>query len=159
MGALLIDLPFYEKGLALHDSRLAFYLSPRSIEQPQLHRANNDQQRTKNIHSPIWLYRHRGKFGDAYVALLILGILIASGGVMGLTCVSNSRRFRRIGFLSVGLLLDAVTCGSTAIGCLPWDWWTCLYDGQQHNKREELHGDKLYRKAVNFKLGHYRLPE
>ena len=45
-----------------------------------------------------------------------------------------------------GILLDGVATTSGFIGCLPWGWWRCLYDGQEHSKEERLHrGESLER--------------
>lgn len=47
------------------------FLAPRSVEQPTLQPTNDNQQNAKEIHSPIRLYGHHGKFGDVYTALAI----------------------------------------------------------------------------------------
>jgi IS1 family transposase len=42
-----------------------------------------------------------------------------------------------------GLLLDAIATTSGCVGSLPWDWWTCLRDGQEHGQREYLHNGTI----------------
>jgi hypothetical protein len=37
--------------------------------------------------------------------------------------------------ISLGAMFLGI--GSACIGCLPWDWWRCLSDGQRHTKRQQ----------------------
>jgi hypothetical protein len=39
-----------------------------------------------------------------------------------------------------GVFIGLVGSLFGAIGCLPRDWWSCLYDGQEHNENYDPHG-------------------
>jgi IS1 family transposase len=110
--------------------------------------------------SPRSIYRHGRKFADDYgivciiLSLPVSSILMFVGLLIGcprrLLC--GGRRWWGFLIFGVGLLLDCLACTSGAIGCLPWDWWGCLHDGQQHSQREYPHGDKLYHKKYLTRL-------
>ena len=81
-------------------------------------------------------YRHGGgKFGDRYGLLSIL-CLWGIAGVLVWCGADRLDRGRRLGgwlLISIGVLCDALGCAIGCIGCMPWDWWRCLHDGQQHS--------------------------
>ncbi|PYV76722.1 MAG: hypothetical protein DMG96_13200 [Acidobacteria bacterium] len=45
-----------------------------------------------------------------------------------------------ISLLTIGLVLVFGGLTSLVIGCLPWQWWGCLHDGQEHSKNQQRHG-------------------
>lgn len=117
-------------------------------EEPYLEGASDHQKQIESPSSPISPiplgtgYRHGGKFGDTYgmlsifLSLPIAGLFIVLGGLR------LDRGLRRSGWCLIfgGIALDVAACVSGAIGCLPWDWWRCLHDGQEHSKEQEFHG-------------------
>jgi IS1 family transposase len=66
------------------------------------------------------------------VSIIIGGVRIHQGARVGGWCL-----------IAGGVALDALACASGAVGCLPWDWWTCLHDGQEHSQGEYFHGGKI----------------
>jgi hypothetical protein len=43
---------------------------------------------------------------------------------------------------------------SAVIGCLPWDWRTCLHDGQQHSEKQEFHNPIIVTQKL-LTIGNY----
>jgi transposase len=57
--------------------------------------------------------------------------------------LEDGRRFSgRIIFVG-GLLLYLAAALSSMIGCLPWDWWRCLHDCQDHSEYQGCHGGDI----------------
>jgi IS1 family transposase len=96
-----------------------------------------------NAIPPIFRYRHGGKFGDEYGFMCVC---LGWGGAWFLIVYGCVRlligRRRVFGFtlLGCGIVLDVIATMSGAIGCLPWDWWGCLHDGQRHSQNQHFHG-------------------
>jgi len=96
--------------------------------------------------NPIPRYRHGGKFDDSYgFACIVAGYILTVPFVWrGLDNVESGRRLRGWGLFAIGILCDALATGSLIVGCLPWSWWTCLHDGNEHSDNEYFHGEKVY---------------
>jgi len=128
------------------DMSLPLYSSKRSKSETHTESANEDQQPSENhvgAVPPIRLriYRHGGQFADNYGFLCIcLGWVIA--GVLVFLGSGRVLDKRSAGWslLTVGVLLDILATCSGFIGCLPWNWWRCLHDGQEHSNNQEFHG-------------------
>jgi len=45
-----------------------------------------------------------------------------------------------IALAAIGFALVCGSLMSLIIGCLPWNWWRCLHDGQEHSQRDVFHG-------------------
>src|SRR5690349_4752890 len=134
-----------------------------SPEKRRLKAANHNQEEIESPIRPIGpilfrgSYRHGGKFADSYGLLCIFGcygltfILIATGGI-----VSGDLGCRLYGWslIALGLLLGLLATLSGIIGCLPWNWWGCLHDGEEHSKDREFHsGDTVTQKLLT--IPHY----
>src|SRR5882724_3097314 len=119
-----------------------FRLSPKN---DALKNTDYNQQSAKNPNAPIKpvsvsTYRHGDRFTDNYGMLCIICGLVLS---LVIGCWGGSRivrGLRRSGWclIVVALLLDFSACASGAIGCLSWNWWHCLQDGQEHSHNEKL---------------------
>lgn len=95
--------------------------------------------------SPIPRYRHGGKFADVYGLYCICGGCLVSIILIcwGMFRLEDGRRFSgRIIFVG-GLLLYLAAALSSMIGCLPWDWWRCLHDCQDHSEYQGCHGGDI----------------
>ncbi|MGB9119048.1 MAG: hypothetical protein WCE73_00375, partial [Candidatus Angelobacter sp.] len=116
----------------------------REIQKNNLQNADNDQKTIETPDStigPVSIYRHGGKFADDYGMLFIflsLAVSIALGA-LGLILVIERWRVSGWCIFALALALDGTACASGAIGCLPWDWWRCLHDGQQHSQNQQIH--------------------
>lgn len=96
---------------------------------------------TQMVH-PVLSYRHGGKFGDRYGFLCIMLLWVTS-------CVptwkgadlleAGGRRLKGWSLIALAVLLLALGASIGAVGCMPWDWWRCLHDGQEHSQREVIH--------------------
>ena len=113
--------------------------------------ANNKQCSRKQegcAVNPIPRYRHGGNFSDSYgfacITAALLGVCILVW--IGADCLDAGRRLRGWLLIGSGIMLDGLAFASIGIGCLPWNWWACLHDGQQHSQQEYPHGDKVYHK-------------
>jgi hypothetical protein len=101
--------------------------------------AYEDQQASKDDGStipPILVkYRNGSKFADNHGFLCIcLGRGLTSvRDWFGANAVLDGRR--RIGWTLIGLAVtgNVLATASGRIGCLPWSWWGCLHDGQEHS--------------------------
>jgi hypothetical protein len=106
-------------------------------------RTSNSDQNPREYHigyvPPISPYRHGGQFGDIYGFLCIAwacwgGFGVALWGVVKLAYANAWRRcYSGISLLLIGLILVFGALTSLIIGCLPWYWWACLHDGQEHS--------------------------
>jgi hypothetical protein len=113
---------------------------------------NNQSPREDYIDAvpPIGVHRHGGEFGDAYGFLSIawalwIGFSVLLWGVARLAWSDSWRRcYSGVFLLSVGLVLVSAAITSLMIGCLPWDWETCLHDGQEHSQRQIFHGETIH---------------
>ena len=92
-------------------------------------------------------FRHGSRFADDYGFLCICigwglaGVLIFAG------CDRRGRAGRCL--LIAGIVLDGLATTSGCVGCLPWDWWSCLHDGQEHSQRDYFHsGESVTRKSL-----------
>jgi len=113
-------------------------------QKPHLQETNDHQQSTKSPISPvspILHYKHGGEFADSYGFLCIFGSYGITGLLVFFGCSYIDRRQRSRGywFIGGGLAIGLIGCISGIIGCLPWDWWRCLHDGQEHSKEECCH--------------------
>ena len=134
-----------------HLLRLPANYTESPAQQEYLQSTDYHQQETEYPRPPICpvpptVYRHGGQFADRYgtvcifVSLPINGILMVCG--FWSICIRRLK-LRGIVLLVTGVVLDFLACASGAIGCLPWDWWRCLHDGQQHSQRKNLHGGTI----------------
>jgi len=99
-------------------------------------------EKSRENHVNLFPVGHRSGFtnDDGFISI---GFTWGAAGV--LICLGTIRildRKRRVGWLLIcsGVLLDALATASGCIGCLPWNWWACLHDGQEHSQREIFHG-------------------
>ena len=154
-----LSLPPHFVPLVSHLVSLASDIPQSSAKQPYLQDARCCQKERKYPYPPIspvsfgTSYRHGGQFADTYGMLCILGSLLGSCCVMSWG-LSRRRTFSRYFLFGVGITLDAIACVSGAVGCLPWDWWACLHDGQEHSQRKIFHsGESVSQKYLtNFSL-------
>jgi hypothetical protein len=94
---------------------------------------------------PISSYRHGGKFADSYGLICIFGAWGITGILLlrGWNRLDRGYKLRGYSLIIAGILLDALACASGAIGCLPWDWWRCLHDCQEHSQNEYFHSPNI----------------
>lgn len=75
---------------------------------------------------------------DGYVfmgiAWCLAGLLVCIGTIR----VIGGKRRAGIFLLLGGIVLDDLATASGVIGCLPWNWWGCLHDGQEHDGVDEV---------------------
>jgi hypothetical protein len=108
-------------------------------------RANEYQNASKRdvqIIPSVFCYGHGGEFADRYGALCVAGAWLLSlwGGI-----IWRDRRILGGFLLALGLVLDIAATASGLIGCLPWNLWGCLHDGQDHHSEHSMpHIDKVY---------------
>jgi IS1 family transposase len=85
-------------------------------------------------------YRHGGQFGDAHWLGFVMGGYI--GTILffgwGLWVTLDGKRWGW-GLMLIGVSLDILATTSAGIGCLPWDWRTCLHEHQERNQGQVLH--------------------
>jgi len=100
-----------------------------------------DKQR--NTVYPVTRYRHGGKFADSYgfACIAVFYVLTIPFVWCGCDRIWNGHRFSGSILLIIGFSCDILAHVILGIGCLPWDWWRCLHDGQEHSQREYLHHD------------------
>ena len=125
--------------------------NPERVLVRSMQTADDYQQPTERPISPVRpisfrrVHRHRGKFADSYGVLFILGMLFIAISLGCTIAICFNRGWRWQGFCLVGraLALDLCGCLSGIIGCLPWNWWGCLHDGQEHSQRNYLHSGEI----------------
>lgn len=107
--------------------------------------------------SPIPMYRHGGKFADSYGLLCIFGAWGGTWVLLWLGCdrIDSGRRLSGWSLIVGGILLDTLACTTGAIGCLPWDWWKCLHDDQNHSDIEQLHYDNTVPQKCSLTTSNY----
>ena len=138
--SFLVDLSFHQCGLVLEAPQC-------SAQKPYLQEADDYQQSTKSPYAPIGpvlRYRHGGKFADSYGMLSIFAALliaIALGWPVG-WCFDRRHTVMGWCLIALAIILDVGGCVSGIVGCLPWNWWACLHDGQEHSQSEYFHGGK-----------------
>jgi hypothetical protein len=120
---------------------------------------SNHEQSSREYHvkfiPPVFAtFRHGSRFADDF-GLLCLGggfgltlILIFAGFCL---CFSGWMRTGWV-LMILGIVCDVLSAATLWIGCLPWDWWHRLHDGQEHSEREYFHGDKLYHRKYLTRL-------
>jgi IS1 family transposase len=159
-GNHLLPLSAHPHSLSRGFSRLMLDEFERPTQQNYLQNPDSNQEKIESPSTPVGqislraTYRHGGKFADDYGVLTIIlclpmsGIMMAIGLLVGCPrrLLAGGRRWWGFVLFGFGLLLDIAACLSGAIGCLPWDWWHCLHDGQEHSQYDSFHGDKLYYK-------------
>ena len=126
---------------------LSFNRPERAPQKIYLKTANTDQQQTEDPITPIGpispgcRYRHGGKFADDYGMICIFISVFAAIGLIpyGLIRRDCGHRYSGWGLCVLGVCLAILACVSGAIGCLPWNWWGCLRDGQQHSQNYDGH--------------------
>jgi len=147
-------LPLHPTALPFHFHRLYANHTKSPTEQRYLKCADSHQEQIESPCPPICpvpsssVYRHGGELADNYGIPIIFGMLFSAIALGWPIAVCFYRGWRWQGFCLIGctLVLDVGGCLSGIIGCLPWDWWRCLHDGQEHSQRECFHGNKLYHK-------------
>lgn len=139
-----LDGFFQNTSLPVHVVGLPFNSSEGSEQKPDLKTTNNHQQKIENPQSPIRptsCYRHGGKFADSYGMFCIISTLLVCiplGG-WGLIRIDRGNRWSGYLLLLFAIVLDAMACGSGAIGCLPWEWRECLHNSQTGNQYQRFH--------------------
>jgi hypothetical protein len=126
-----------------------------AVKNAPLEAANSDQQPIKNPYcqvQPIPTYRHGDWFTDNYGMFCIICCLPLSALIMvwGGNRIDRGSRWSGRCLIIVGLLLDFTACASGAIGCLPWNWWTCLHDGQEHSQNYDIHNGEYITAFSSF---------
>jgi hypothetical protein len=137
----------HDKPLLTHGNSLSADCLQSPTQQNDLQSTNYYQAQVEGPVPPVrpvsfvFFYRHGGKFGDTYGMLCIVSSLSISGSIIvwGLFRIGRRRRLSGWFLFGLGLALDCAACASGFIGCLPWDWWRCLHDGQEHSQRERFH--------------------
>ena len=151
---------------SLHSKQGTFHqisLTPNSTQcSPQKQYLQTAYYRQQKVKAPICpvrpisfggTYRHGGKFADFYGLLCIAcgyGLtlfLIPIGGYF----IDRGTRLWGWGLIGLGLLGGLLATLSGIIGCLPWDWWRCLKDGQDHSEYQNSHsGDTVTQKLLTM---------
>jgi hypothetical protein len=105
----------------------------------------------REIVDPVSRYRHGDRFSDSYgmacgfVALAVTCLTVW----VGADCLERGNRRKGWTLIVIGILFDALGFASVGIGCLPWNWWRCLHDGQQHSDNQQFHdGEIVPRKCL-----------
>jgi hypothetical protein len=142
---LLVD---DEIDIVRHNPSLSLNRSKSSEKQPRLEGTYGNQQQTEHPYSPVCpvsSYRHGGKFADSYGMFCIVVALLAAIALGWPIGYCFDRRHTVVGWCLIALfiILDVGGCLSGIIGCLPWNWWTCLHDKQQHSQREDVHSGTI----------------
>jgi len=141
------ELATHGNTLSCHFMGLALNEPHSSTEKPNLETARESQKEIKPPRSPIRpipsrsRYRHGRKFSDSYGMLCIFLSMFVSIALVGCGGLRFDRGRRVAGALLIvgGFVLDALACVSGAVGCLPWDWWRCLHDGEEHSDNNGFH--------------------
>jgi hypothetical protein len=83
---------------------------------------------------------------DDYVLLFMFGCFVVAipFGAFGMFFALDGRRGRGLFFIFLAVLCVSGAVVSGILGCLPWNWWTCLHDGQEHSQKQEFQ----YRQAA-----------
>lgn len=136
---------FEVSGLISHALSLPFYSSEGSIGGAHPYNAYYNQDSAKSpaclIH-PIPSYRHGGEFADSYGLLCVWGCWMLGGGLFARGLLRKVLRRRSGGdwaLMLSGALFSFIGALIGAIGCLPWNWWRCLHDGQEHTQNQGFH--------------------
>ena len=132
-----------------HDCNLCSDSPQRHYRATNTHKSDNDQTARKDdislIPSVLPYFRHGSSFADNY-GLLCICVGWGLTFVFGLSgfCLLFKRRLC-VGWvlISLGISCDVLSCASLWIGCLPWNWRTCLDDGQEHSQRNYFHGGEI----------------
>jgi len=125
--------------LPFHAKTLPFYRLQGSVCRTNAKNTNYDQNCTEHPTCavyPIPRYRHGGKFGDSYGLLCVWAVWIIAALLIwgGIESFSRRRRFSGWCLIFGDLGPDFLVSATCAIGCLPWDWWRCLHDGQERSQ-------------------------
>jgi IS1 family transposase len=147
----LLALESHFVPLSNHLSRLSSYRTKSPTQQQDLETAYHYQQQVESPVGPICPvtlarhYRHGGKFADSYGVLCIFGMFFSVIALGWPTAICFDRGWRWQGCCLAGCALTLGLCGclSGIIGCLPWNWWACLHDGQEHSQGEYLHSGTI----------------
>src|ERR1022692_3513382 len=131
---------------------------PSERQEPYLESTDYNQEQIEAPKAPIRpiplgrSYRHGRKFADHHgmlcIVLALLGAMPLGG--FGLFCAIDNRRLWGWCLVGITLALAVLGCVSRAIGCLQWDWRTCLCDGQEHSQRDVFHGGKIVRPMSRY---------
>ena len=133
----IVRLPFHQVSLPLDGLK-------GTTQKNHLEYTNDSEQSSESPISPVRpipCYRHGGKFADSYGMLCIIAsmlLCIPLGGCGGIL-IMRGRKVIGWALLVSAILLDVTAAASGIIGCLPWDWWRCLHDGQEHSEYQWLH--------------------
>jgi IS1 family transposase len=123
---------------------LPLYGLQSSIRKGNSNDTHNEQQTAKESCKeiqPARRYRHGGKFSDRYGFGCIVvgyGLTILLVG-LGFCRVLDGLRWSGWILFGMGVCFDLLATVSVIIGCLPWNWWSCLHDGQNHSEYKEIH--------------------
>jgi hypothetical protein len=120
---------------------------------PNTSETGNYKQTRKNDVQliPPTLSRHGSSFGDRYGLICICMAYLVSGILIWCAVADFDRRrshFRGWLFIAASLALNLASSCSVIIGCLPWNWWRCLHDGQDHSQNDHLHGINVTQKYL-----------
>jgi hypothetical protein len=140
----LSKLSLHSSQLPLHDSGLHSDCSKGSVSRAYTQDSDDQQdgrERQAQLIHPVTSYRHGGKFGDSYGFLsVVVGIGFACVLVwLGADYLDGGQRTLGWVLIAFGSPFDIMAIGSVGVGHLPWDWWHCLNDGQDHSEYERLH--------------------
>jgi IS1 family transposase len=126
-----------------------------SPQEQYLQETDCDQQQTENPYAPVrpvLRYRHGGKFADSYGMVCIVGMLLCAISLGWPVGVCFDRGWRPFAYclLVLAACLGIAACLSGIVGCLPWDWWGCLHDGQDHSENEQRHRINVTQKCLTI---------
>ena len=144
----LPKLPLHGSQLSLHCLPLCLHFAKGLVSSPNTNDADHDQNASEadiNPIPPIFRYRHGGEFADNYGLLCVFGCWAVTCILIwwGADRLDDGRRLLGWSLIAIGVLFDVLGCSIAWIGCLPWDWGTCLHDGQQHSQRDYLHSGQI----------------
>ncbi len=133
-----ISLCFHLFNLPVHQLGLFIYGLEGSTGIKYASSANYHQGTGKNYIEPVppyGVYRHGGRLGDDYGLFFIVIGYLASGVMAFFAAMLIFDGRRGAGYFCLFMCVVTNICSSACIciGCLPWDWWRCLHDGQEHS--------------------------